>query len=135
MATTGTLSLTLKIGGKDIPISTPIPPTDPNTSIKFTYELTPPTKSPPDYIVSVADFFTWAKNLGFSGTVENLPQKLRSLSVGIKKIVVDTDAGKYDAAVIIGKSDSTTPWDPTWTPIDGLSLSFNDVTLEVDRVP
>jgi hypothetical protein len=132
MATTATLSLILKIGSAEIPIQTPIPPKT-GMTLKFSYELDS-SATTPTYIVSVEDFFSWASGLGFGGAVTDLPEKLRSLSVGIQKIEVDTDAGNYDAAVIFGKKVNEV-WDPSWTPIDNLSLSFKNVTLEVDRVP
>jgi hypothetical protein len=131
--TTGTLSLTLQIGSTSIPIETPIPPVAGSTSLTFSYTL-PDTATAPVYVVSVGDFVTWAANIGFTGTLSNLPTSLQALSVGIKKIVIDTDKGQYDAAVIFGKMTNNV-WDPSWKPVNDLPISFKNVSLEVDREP
>jgi hypothetical protein len=133
MATTALLSLNLKIGQTEIPISTPIPPPK-DTKVKFSYELEP-NATEPKYIVSVGDFCTWAANIGFSGAATDLPSSLQALSVGIKKIVVDTDAGEYDAAVIFGKKDGAGKWTADWKPADGIPLTFSNVALEVEHEP
>lgn len=133
MPTTASLSLTLKIGSAEIPITTPIPPPK-NTTVKFTYELDSKAAKP-EYIVSIADFCGWAKNIGFNGAATDLPKSLQDLAVGIKKVVVDTDAGSYDAAVIFGKSDGNGGWDPAWKPVSEIPLTFSNVALEVDREP
>ncbi len=131
-----TLSADIKIGTDiTIPISTPLPPTNPGEfSFQYPAPGAPPVKPANAPKIAVGKFLTWAESLGSSVTKSNLPTSLQTLNIAVTKLDLDTK-GTVEVDVTIGKmtTGANPKWDSTWTPISGLSLSLSDVSLSVNR--
>src|SRR5262245_27853629 len=124
MATTTTLSGKIHIGsdtdGTDIPIKTKLPPDKPG-EFAFSYKADDITKAPK---FNVGSFMTWAANqLGAGGTVDQLPDALKTFTLGVLTLDFSTK-GNFDIKVELGKTESGN-WNSVWKPISGLNFSIS----------